>query len=100
LDPFKAAVDAGFNHHGLPAILDPDGAARPVRLLPHNEDDFVEFGQTGISHESGGFEIRGEDLAGFGPGSVLEVSGVRRKIQSVKVKDPRRYKSVLGTVAM
>jgi len=96
----QACIDAIFETLGIDAILDPDGTAIPVLVLPFQDDDVGRFGTIEILDESGIFEIRKADFAGFSDNAVLTVDGVRRSVQSHRVRDSRRLKVVLNTVAV
>jgi hypothetical protein len=100
VDPFRASVDATFNHHGIDAVMDPDGVALAVRLLPRRPDDIERFGSLRVQDMTGVYEIREGDFAGFGDGAVLLIGAERRRVQSHRVDDPRRYKVVLDTVVI
>lgn len=98
MSPQQRAVDASFLHHGIEAVLDPDGAARPVRLLVSQPDEGLRFEGVQLLDETGVFEIRRADFDGFGDLAVLDVGGERRKVQSHRVRDPWRLKVTLDTV--
>ncbi len=98
MDPFKASVDAAFTHHGIDAVLDPDGVALPVRLLPTRPDDIERFGSLRVQDMTGVYEIREGDFAGYGDGAVILIGAERRRVQTHRVDDPRRLKVVLDTV--
>lgn len=100
MDPFLKSVEVTFLRHGIEAILDPDGVAVPVRLLPMLADDIADFGTMQIQDAGGTFEIRAADFAGYGKGAVLDIAGERRKVQHSRVRDPRRYKVQLNTVTI
>jgi len=97
-DPFARAVTSTFARHGIAAVLDPDGAAVAVRLLPFRPDDIESYGSVRIQQETGLFEIRIGDFAGYGDGAVLEIAGERRVVQHHEVRDPRRLKVMIDTV--
>jgi len=97
-DP-SISVDAVFDTLGIDAIMDPDALAAPVKLMPREADDLREFGGIEIITATGLYEIRKADFAGHGDGTILEIDGDRRKVQSHTVRDPRRLKVVLNTVA-
>lgn len=99
MDPFQASINATFLHLGIAAVLDPDGQNKGVKVLPHEEDQFAEFHQTSLKAPGGSYEIRAVDFAGFSDGTILEVSGQRRKVQNSVSEDPRRLKLVLRTVS-
>ncbi len=91
-------IDAVFTVHGVDAILDADGAAHAVRLLPSQGDDEMRFGGLEILDATGVFEIRASDFGAYGDGAVLEIAGARRVVQSHRTKDIRRLKVILNTV--
>lgn len=93
----QLCVDAVFEEFGIAAVLDPDGAADDVLVLPSQEDQELSFGQTEIIDAGGVFEIRAGDFAGYSVGAILEVAGERRKVKSHRVRDKRRLKVVLST---
>jgi hypothetical protein len=97
-DPFLRSVEDTFRRHGVAAVLDPDGAARDVRLLPTRPDDVAGFGDLRIQDQTGIFEILASDFAGFTKGAILDLGGERRRVQYARVRDPRRYKVTLDTV--
>ncbi|GGG77575.1 hypothetical protein GCM10011415_28110 [Salipiger pallidus] len=99
-DPFLRSVEATFRRHGIAAVLDPDGLARPVKLLPTRPDGALEFGQLQVQDATGIFEILAVAFAGFDRGAVIQIGGERRKVQHQKVTDPRRYKVRLDTIPM
>lgn len=100
MDPFLLAVEAAFEAHGIEAILDPDGAARPVRLLPAQEDAIAEYGALQLQDAGGLFEILASDFEGQGKGATLAIGAERRRVQHSQVRDPRRYKVQLNTVKL
>ena len=97
-DPFLRSVETTFSRHGISALLDPDGVARPVKLLPARPDGVIEFGQMQVQDATGLFGILASDFAGFDRGAVLEIGAERRKVQHRRVRDPRRYKVLLDTI--
>ncbi|WP_146592208.1 head-tail joining protein [Puniceibacterium confluentis] len=100
-DPFVRAVDAAFGRLGIDGILDPEGAALAVRLLPILPDDTVEFGKLTLQSETVQYEIRRSELGAYGKGAVIEVAGDRRRIQALpRSGDARRLKATLNTVAV
>ncbi|APZ53742.1 head-tail joining protein [Salipiger abyssi] len=98
MNPFLKSVEVTFLRHGIAAILDPDGAAVPVRLLPMQADEIADFGTMRIQDAGGMFEILDSAFAGHGKGAVLDIAGERRKVQHSRVRDPRRFKVQLNTV--
>ncbi|EPX82097.1 head-tail joining protein [Salipiger mucosus] len=99
MDPFLRSVRDTFRRHGIDATLDPDGAAKEVRLLPTRPDDIADVGSLRIQDATGLFEILAEDFTGFGNGAILAMGAERRKVQHTRVPDPRRHKVLLDTVA-
>lgn len=97
-DPFLRSVQQTFRSHGIEAVLDPDGLARRVRLLPTRPDGALEFGQLQVQDATGVFEILEAAFAGFDRGAVIQIGAERRKVQHHKVTDPRRYKVRLDTI--
>ena len=97
-DPFLRSDEDTFRRHGIVAVLDPDGVARDVRLLPTRPDDVAGFGSMRVQSETGLFEILASDFAGYSKGAILDLGGERRKVQHARVRDPRRYKVVLDTI--
>ncbi|MCA0851293.1 head-tail joining protein [Salipiger thiooxidans] len=97
-DPFLRSVEDTFRRHGIAAVLDPDGVARDVRLLPTRPDDVAGFGELRIQDQTGIFEILASDFAGFAKGAILDLGGERRRVQHTRVRDPRRFKVTLDTV--
>ena len=100
VDPFLRSVEDSFRRHGIPAVLDPDGVAREVMLLPARPDGIAEFGDMRIQSETGLFEILAVAFAGHGKGAILALVGERRRVQHARVRDPRRYKTQLDTIAV
>lgn len=100
-DPFLRSVEDTFRRHGIAAVLDPDGVARDVRLLPTRADSFADFGEMRVQASNVGmFEILASAFEGFGKSAVLAIGAERRRVQHSQVDDPRRYKVVLNTVAI
>ncbi|ETX26855.1 head-tail joining protein [Roseivivax isoporae] len=98
-DPFAAAVGAVFRHHGIDAVVDPDGAARPVRLLPLRPDAVVDMGRLNVQSETAVFEIRAADAASVTRGTIIAIGAERRRVQATpRAEDPRRLKRHLDTV--
>ncbi|MBB3995304.1 hypothetical protein GGR95_002959 [Sulfitobacter undariae] len=95
---FRRAVDTQFKRLGISAVLDPDGAALDVLVLPSQPDEMVRMGSMQILDETGVFEIRIADFTGYGNGTLLNLSGVLRKVQSHRVADRRRLKTRLDTI--
>ncbi|WP_299558715.1 hypothetical protein [uncultured Sulfitobacter sp.] len=95
---FQRAVDVQFTKLGIDAILDPEGAAKPVRLLPSQPDEMVRVGSMQVLEETGVFDIRAADFSGFGKNTLLSVAGVLRKVQSYRIPDRRRLKVRLDTI--
>ena len=98
MDPFLRAVEDSFARHGLPATLDPDGVAVPVRLLPARPDEIASLGELRVQSATGLFEILASAFAGHGRGAVLLIGAERRRVQHHRIRDPRRYKVLLDTV--
>ena len=66
-DPFLRSVEDTFRRHGIAAVLDPDGVARDVRLLPTRADSFADFGEMRVQASNVGmFEILASAFEGFG----------------------------------
>lgn len=93
------SVATVFEVLGIDAVLDPDGLAVAVRVVPSSADDVARFGEMDVLDETGVYEIRAADFAGHGDGAILEIAGARRRVQSHRVRDARRLKVVLNTVA-
>lgn len=91
-------VDSVFEHLGVDAVLDPDDAAKPVKLLIDEGDEVRSFRDAEFLSEGGVYQIRKADFAGFGDGVEFEINGERRKVQSHKVRDKRRLKVILDTI--
>ena len=53
-----------------------------------------------IQSETGLFEILSAAFAGHGKGAILALVGERRRVQHARVRDPRRYKTQLDTIAV
>ena len=101
MDAFAQAVDDMFDEAGLDAILDPDFLARPVKLLPVRTDELVEIGSLSVQSDGKRYHVRPSDMAGFGKGAILEVTGERRRVQSTpSTPGPRGRKLLLNTVAI
>ncbi|NDW35623.1 hypothetical protein G0Q01_25640 [Yangia sp. PrR007] len=98
MDPFLRSVEETFRRHGIEAVLDPEGVARPVRLLPARPDEIADFRSLQVQSEAGMFEILASDFEGFSKGTILGIGSERRKVQHVRTRDPRRYKVLLNTV--
>ncbi len=96
--PFLRSVEETFRRHGIEAVLDPDWAARPVRLLPARPDEIADFRSMQVQSETGMFEILASDFEGFSKGAILAIGAERRKVQHIRTRDPRRYKVLLNTV--
>lgn len=99
-DPFARAVDSAFRRLGIAAVLDPDGVARAVTLLPSQEDRVAEFAEVGIREPGEVYEIRAGEFDGFTKGAVLAIGDRRRRVKRTRVRDPRRLKVELETVAV
>ena len=99
-DPFARSVATTFRCHGIDAVLDPDGVALAVKVLPARPDMNVDWAPGGVSMRkpTGMFEIQAGDWGSFGTGAILAIGAERRKVQDAEVRDPRRLKVMLGTV--
>ncbi|MEL6960386.1 MAG: hypothetical protein AAGL89_15690 [Pseudomonadota bacterium] len=95
---FQRAVDAAFIHHGVDGVLDPDGVARDVKLLPFLADDIERVGSLMTQHETDQYEIRAAEFEGFGKQTILAVGSDRFVVQDVRTEDARRFKRVLDLV--
>lgn len=98
MDPFLRGVQETFRRHGIEAVLDPDGLARPVRLLPARPDEIADFGSMRVQTEAGMYEVLASDFEGMGTGTMLSIGTERRKVQHSRVRDPRRLKVLLNTI--
>lgn len=97
-DAFDAALEAQFATLGVSAVLDPDGVARPVRVIPSRPDEVTPFGSARIVSETAIFDILAAAFDGFGDGAVLEVGAERRRVRSWTVPDRLRRKRRLDTI--
>lgn len=102
MDPYQTAVDASYTAHGVAGILDPDGAAVPVCLLPGRSDvegEIVGLTIRNTAEEGGMWRIRARDWSGRSKGAILEIQGQRRRVQGEpKVLGVRRLEWLLNTV--
>lgn len=75
-------VDATFTALGVSAVLDPDGVALGVKIIPSN--GAVDAGFEGINVRNPGimYRIRVSELGSMGKGTIIEVGGVRKKVKS------------------
>lgn len=87
--PAERAVALAFKHLGIDAILDPDNAALPVRLIPDQSSGDVQFGGLTVQDDRGLFEIQAIDLGFYGQGAVLLIGGERRVIQGTPTTPDR-----------
>lgn len=94
----QISVDSVFDVLGIDATLDPEGTATIVKLLPSEGDEDGRFGSVEIVDASGVYEIRVADFQGLGDGTVFDISGQKRRVQSFKIRDQRRLKVTLNTV--
>jgi hypothetical protein len=83
-DPSKP-VDAAFKQFGIAAILDPEGEARPVTVIPMIGDTDAGFDGLDIRKPGIVLRIRSREMAGFGEGAILDVKDVRKKVKSAPV---------------
>ena len=97
--PAELAVDAAFAYLGIDATLDPDGAALPVRLIPDQSSEDIQFGGLSVQDDRGLFEIKASDWVGYTKQAVLLIDGERRIVQNVSTPDRLRLKRLLNTVA-
>jgi hypothetical protein len=92
------SVNSIFERLGIDGVVDPDGAATAVKLLPAEEDQSARFETLEIFEPGGIYEIRAADWAGHSDGVDLMVGVQRRRVQSHKVMDRLRLKVVLNTI--
>ncbi len=98
-EPAELAVNAAFEHLGIDATLDPDGAALPVLLIPDQRSDEVRFGGLNVQDDRGLYEIRASEWGAYTRQAVLLIAGERRVVQNVSTPDRLRLKRLLNTVA-
>ena len=98
MNPFQLAIDATFDRLGVEAVIEQASLQRIVKIMPFEDDDFGDFGETRVKASGGTYEIRATEFEGFSKGAVLTVGAKRRKVQGIDCKDSRRLKRILRTV--
>ncbi|SEP28895.1 hypothetical protein SAMN04490248_1862 [Salinihabitans flavidus] len=96
-DPARMARRS-FARFGIDAIVDPDGAAVALRMIPFQGDLRGEFGSLAISSPGTLYEVLAEDWPGGGKGTVFIAGGQRRVVQETPVpRDARGLVLVLNS---
>lgn len=99
-DPLQA-VNASFSAFGVACVLDPDGVADDVLVIPQQNDRDIDFGTSRVLEGSDVFEIRAFELRDRGKDMEFTVSGKRYRVQSPpEFTDAHRYVAVLNAVVI